>query len=45
MTHEEGQELMSEDERAFRKDFYDMSEMVKVLYNGRTARLYGEISN
>lgn len=25
MAHEEGQEMMFEDERDFRKDFYDMS--------------------
>ena len=45
MAHEEGKELMSEDERAFRKAFYDMFEMVKVLYNERTTRLQGESSN
>jgi len=45
MAHEEGQELMSKDERDFRKAFYDMSEMVKVLHNERKARLHGENSN
>jgi len=45
MVHEEGQGMTSEDERAFRKDFYDMSEMVKVLYNERETRLQGEIQN
>lgn len=45
MAHEEGYELMSEDERSFRKDFYDMFEMVKVLYNERTTRLQGKSSN
>ena len=36
---------MFEDERAFRKDFYDISKMVKVLYEERTTRLQGESSN
>ena len=36
---------MSEDERAFRKDLYDMFEMVKVLSEERTTRLQGESYN
>lgn len=36
---------MLEDERTFRKVFYDMCEMVKMLYNERTTRLQGESSN
>lgn len=39
MTHEEGQELMFEDESAFTKDLYDMSKMVKVFYNEIKTRL------
>ena len=45
MAHEEGHGLMSEDERYFRKALYDMYGMVKALYNERTSRLQGEISN
>lgn len=33
---------MSKDERHFIKAFYDMFEMVKVLYNERKTRLQGE---
>jgi len=36
---------MSDDERYFRNDFYDMFEMLKVLHNERTTRLQGESSN
>jgi len=42
MEHEEGHEIMSEDERDFRNAFYDVSEIVKVLYEERTIRLHGE---
>ena len=35
---------MTEDERAFRKAFFDMSEMVKVLYEERILRMQGESS-
>ena len=35
---------MTEDEEAFRKAFFDMTEMVKVLYEERNTRLQGEIS-
>lgn len=46
MAHEEGNDFLSEDERPFIKDFYDIQyEMVKVLYNERTTRLQGESSN
>lgn len=44
-THEEGNQLMPEDERAFRKVFYDMFEIAKVLYTERTKRLQGESCN
>ena len=33
---------MTEDERAFRKTFFDMIEMVKVLYEERNLRMQGE---
>lgn len=36
---------MFKDDRDFRKDLYDMSKMVKVLYNERTTRLQGESPN
>ena len=41
MVHEEGQgqEFMFEDEIDFIKYFFDMTEMVKVLYNERTTWL------
>lgn len=47
IAHEEGQgqEKMFEDERAFRKANFDMTEMVKMLYSERTTRLQGESSN
>ena len=47
ISHEEGQgqEFMYEDERDFRKYFFDMIEMVKVLYNEITTWLEGEIYN
>lgn len=32
MPHEKGEELMSEEVRDFRRAFYDMPKMVKVLY-------------
>ena len=35
----EGEPIMTNDERAFRKDFFDMPEMVKVLYEERNSRL------
>ena len=36
---------MSEDEKASRKAFFDMTQMVKVLYEERNTRLQGESSN
>jgi hypothetical protein len=45
MAHEEGPEGMSEDERTFRKAFFEMSEMVKVLYEERNSRLYERAQN
>ena len=44
MSHERGIDNMSEDENAFRKDFFDMTEMVKVLYEERNTSLQGESS-
>ncbi len=35
---------MSEDEKVFRKDFFDMIDMVKVIYEERNTRLQGESS-
>ena len=32
MSHEGEPENMSEDEKSFRKEFFDMTRMVKVLY-------------
>jgi len=44
VAHEEGPEGMNEDEKIFRKEFFEMSEMVKVLYEERNSRLHGENS-
>ena len=44
MSHEGGIENVSEDEKDFRKVFFDMTEMVKVLYEERNTRLQGESS-
>jgi len=44
MAHEEGDEGMYEDERTFKKAFFEMSEIVKVLYEERNSRLYGKSS-
>ena len=41
MSHE-GQPTMTEDEIEFRKEFFDMTEMVKVLYEERNLRIEGE---
>ena len=35
---------MSDNENTFKKYFFDMTEMVKVLYEEKTSRLQGEIS-
>jgi hypothetical protein len=45
MAHEESHETLTSDEETFRKSFFDMTEMVKVLYEERNARLQGESSN
>ena len=45
MAHEGELENMTEDEKAFRKEFFEMTKMVKVLYEERNSRLYGENSN
>lgn len=42
MEHEEVPKEMFEDEKTFRKELFDMSEMVKVLYEERNSILYGE---
>ena len=42
MSHEGGNDNMTEDEKAFMKAFFDMIEMVKVLYEERNSRLQGE---
>ena len=42
MSHEGEPTNMTEDEKAFRKDFFDMIEMVKVLYEDRNTRLQCE---
>lgn len=44
MEHEGGLEEMSEDERNFRKQLFEMSEMVKDLYEERNFRLQEESS-
>jgi hypothetical protein len=44
MAHEESHEIPTLEEEAFRKTFYDMTEMVKVLYEERNASLHGESS-
>ena len=44
MSHEQGNDNMSEDEKDFRKAFFDMTNMGKVLYEERNTRLHGESS-
>ena len=39
--YHEGEPIMIEDERAFRKAFFNMIEMVKVLYEERNVRMQG----
>ena len=39
MSHEGGNDNMSEGEKDFRKYIFDMAEMVKVLYEERNTRL------
>ena len=45
MSHEGEPTNMTEDEKTFRKAFFDMTDMVKVLYEERNAKLQGEHSN
>ena len=44
MSHDGEPTNMSEDEKVFRKAFFDMTEMVKVLYEERKNRMVGESS-
>lgn len=44
MSHEIEPTNMTKDEKTFRKDLFDMIEMVKVLYEERNSKLEGEIS-
>ena len=44
-SHEGELENMLEYEKDFRKSFFDMTKMVKVLYEERNTRLQGESSN
>lgn len=44
MAHEEGPEEMFEDEKTFRKALFHMSETVKIMYEERNSKFYGEIS-
>jgi hypothetical protein len=45
MAHEESHGTLPSEEETFRKSFYDITEMVKVLFEERNARLQGESSN
>lgn len=45
MAHEGEPDNMSEDEKAFRKELFDMTKMVKVLYEEINTRFQGESSN
>jgi hypothetical protein len=45
MAHEESHETLSSKDETFKKYFYDMTDMVKVLFEERNARLQGERSN
>jgi hypothetical protein len=45
MAHEESHETLPSEEEKFKKSFYDMTDMVKVLFEERNARLQGERSN
>jgi len=45
ITSHEGEPMnMTKDEKTFRKAFFDMTKMVKVLYEEKNTRLQGEIS-
>jgi hypothetical protein len=45
MTHEDIHGTFPSEEETFKKYFFDMDEMVKVLFDERNARLQGESSN
>jgi hypothetical protein len=45
MAHEETHGTLPSEEETFRKSFYDMNEMEKVLFEERNARLQGDRSN
>ena len=45
MSHEGGTDNMSDEENTFKKYFFDMTEMVKVLYEERNSRLQGQSSD
>jgi hypothetical protein len=45
MAHEKSHEIPTSEEETFRKSFYDMTEMVKVLFEERNEMLQGERSN
>ena len=45
MAHMGSQEHLSLEEETFRKDLFDIAEMVKVLFDERNARLQGESYN
>jgi hypothetical protein len=45
MAHEESHETPTSEDETFKKSFYDMTKMEKVLFEERNARLEGESSN
>jgi hypothetical protein len=45
MAYEDSHGTLPSEEETFKKDFFDMVEMVKVLFDERNARLQGESSN
>jgi hypothetical protein len=45
MAHEESHENITLEDETFIKAFYDMTKMVKILFEERNARLHCEISN
>jgi hypothetical protein len=45
MVHEEIHETLPSEDEAFRKYFYDMTEMVNILFEERNEILQGESSN
>ena len=44
MAHEESHEVPTSDEESFKKAFYDMAGMVKILFEERNAKFQGERS-